>query len=102
MELKKNYTSPRWSMELLDCSMPMSFDTYSRCSYGCLYCFSFFQKSHTVEGYLDGKVRSVNPDKVIHLFECIQGGGIRQTQQHGKAVHPLRARRQNHAVGRAC
>ena len=61
-------------MELLDCSMPMSFDTYSRCSYGCLYCFSFFQKSHTVEGYLDGKVRSVNPDKVIHLFECIRGG----------------------------
>ena len=74
MELKKNYTSPRWSMELLDCSMPMSFDTYSRCSYGCLYCFSFFQKSHTVEGYLDGKVRSVNPGKVIHLFECIRGG----------------------------
>ena len=68
-ELKQNYTSPRWSMEVPDCSMPMSMDTYSRCSYNCLYCFSFFQKSHTTKGYLTGQVRSVNPDKVIHLFE---------------------------------
>ena len=44
-KLKQNYTSPRWSMEIPDCSMPMSMDTYSRCSYNCLYCFSFFQKA---------------------------------------------------------
>lgn len=69
MELKQNYTSPRWSMEIPDCSMPMTFDTYSRCSYNCLYCFSFFQKSHTVKGYLEAKPRCVNPEKVIALFE---------------------------------
>lgn len=69
MDIKQNYSSPRWSMEIPDCSMPMSMDTYSRCSYNCLYCFSFFQKSHTTKGYLTGQVRSVNPDKVIHLFE---------------------------------
>lgn len=72
--LTKDYVSPRWSMEILDCSMPMSFDTYSRCSYGCLYCFSFFQKSHSVNGYLEGRVRSVNPEKVINLFENIRAG----------------------------
>ena len=49
--------------------MPMSMDTYSRCSYNCLYCFSFFQKSHTTKGYLTGQPRSVNPEKVIALFE---------------------------------
>ena len=68
-KLKQNYTSPRWSMEIPDCSMPMSMDTYSRCSYNCLYCFSFFQKSHTTKGYLTGQPRSVNPEKVIALFE---------------------------------
>lgn len=38
------YTSPRWSGEILDCSMPMTFDQRSRCSFDCLYCFSFFQR----------------------------------------------------------
>lgn len=44
----KFYQSPRWSQEILDCSMPMTFDTYNKCSYNCLYCFSYFQKSHTL------------------------------------------------------
>lgn len=29
----------------MDCSMPMTFDQFSRCSFDCLYCFSFFQRS---------------------------------------------------------
>jgi len=45
------YPSPRWSGEILDCSMPMTFDQFSRCSYDCLYCFSYFQRS----------VRHLNP-----------------------------------------
>jgi DNA repair photolyase len=35
-----------------------------------MYCFSYFQKRHTVKGYTEGVVRSVNPEKVINLFEC--------------------------------
>lgn len=42
----KYYKSPRWTQEILDCSMPMTFDTYNKCSYNCLYCFSYYQKSH--------------------------------------------------------
>lgn len=34
----KNYNSPRISSELPDCSMPMTFDSYSYCSMGCMYC----------------------------------------------------------------
>lgn len=68
-ELKMDYGSPRWSMEIPDCSMPMSFDTYAKCAYNCLYCFSYFQKSHTLNGYIGGKNRCVNPEKVIALFE---------------------------------
>lgn len=71
--LKQDYSSPRWSKELLDCSMPMTFDTYSKCSYHCLYCFAFFQKSHVTKGYDSKKfvptVRSVNPDKVKNFFD---------------------------------
>lgn len=68
--LKLNYSSPRWSNEIVDCSMPMTFDTYSKCAYNCLYCFSYFQKSHTLTGYITGDVRAVNPEKVRNLFEC--------------------------------
>ena len=81
MELKQDYASPRWTNEILDCSMPMTFDTYSKCSYHCLYCFSFYQKSHTLDGYDSNKnniraIRSVKPQKVIHGyangdFSCI-------------------------------
>ena len=48
-KLKQDYASPRWTMEIPDCSMPMTFDTYSKCAYNCLYCFSYFQKSHTLD-----------------------------------------------------
>ncbi len=45
MELIKGYyNSPRITGEVMDCSMPLSFDTYSNCSFGCLYCFSNFQR----------------------------------------------------------
>lgn len=33
-----NYYSPRISSELPDCSSPLTFDTYSRCSMRCQYC----------------------------------------------------------------
>lgn len=51
----KYYNSPRWSNEFLDCSMPMTFDTYNKCSFNCLYCFSYFQKSHS----LGSKVKKI-------------------------------------------
>lgn len=56
----KSYDAPRWTYELLDCSMPMTFDTYNKCSYNCLYCFSFYQKSH----------RSVVQDEEKETFHC--------------------------------
>jgi len=72
----KRYDSPRWSGEILDCSMPMTMDTYSLCSYRCLYCFSFFQKalrrnspsSVGKRDYLQGKVRMVDPERVKRIF----------------------------------
>ena len=66
--LKLDYISPRWTGEILDCSMPMTFDTYSVCAFNCLYCFAFFQKEHTLKGYMARNVRAVNPERVKKLF----------------------------------
>jgi len=64
---KKYYSSPRWSNEFLDCSMPMTFDTYNLCSYKCLYCFSYFQRMH-YEDYVSKNIRGVNVEKVKKVF----------------------------------
>ncbi len=86
--IKQNYASPRWSGEICDCSMPMTFDTYSTCSFNCLYCFAFFQKSHNVIGYKgestpeNRTVRSVNPERVKQLFkECLSGEFTNKTNR---------------------
>lgn len=64
------YGSPRWSNEIADCSMPMTFDTYSNCSYGCLYCFSQFQRAvgNGKDAYLSKSVKPVNVEHVKKMF----------------------------------
>lgn len=64
------YQSPRWSNEIADCSMPMTFDTYSNCSFGCLYCFSQFQRGvgGAKEAYLHKEVKHVSVDKIKRMF----------------------------------
>jgi DNA repair photolyase len=69
--LNGHYPSPRWSYEFLDCSMPISLDTYSNCSFTCLYCFSGFQRSLGINdnvSYLQKRARSVNVDKIKRMF----------------------------------
>ena len=72
-ELKSrgSYESPRWSCEITDCSMPMTFDTYSECSYGCAYCFAAFRKSigNAAKNYRDlSRLRCVNVEAVKRMF----------------------------------
>ena len=64
------YNSPRWTAEIADCSMPMTFDTYSNCSFGCLYCFSQFQRAigGAKNNYLGKEVFRVNVDKIKRMF----------------------------------
>ncbi|KKM03309.1 hypothetical protein LCGC14_1775720 [marine sediment metagenome] len=71
VDLEKGfYNSPRWSYEITDCSMPMTFDTYSNCAFQCVYCFSFFQRSisPTKGAYLSHKVSAVNVEKIKRMF----------------------------------
>lgn len=64
------YESPRWSGEILDCSMPMTFDTYSECSFRCLYCFAAYQKAlgDSSAYYRHSKARPVDAAKVKRIF----------------------------------
>ena len=64
------YSSPRWTNEIADCSMPMTFDTYSNCSFGCLYCFAQFQRGigGAKESYLHKDVKNVSVDKIKRMF----------------------------------
>lgn len=68
--IKHNYASPRWTAEIADCSMPMTFDTYSNCSFGCMYCFAQFQRGigGAKESYMRKEVASVNVDKIKRMF----------------------------------
>lgn len=69
-DIKMNYTSPRWSAEVADCSLPMTLDTYNNCSFGCVYCFSQYQRGlgKVKEKYYNKDVSSVNPAKIKKIF----------------------------------
>ena len=69
-EIKHTYTSPRWTGEIADCTLPLTFDTYSNCSFGCVYCFSQYQRGigGAKEAYFNKEVKSVNPEKIKKIF----------------------------------
>lgn len=69
-KLKDYYNSPRITGEVLDCSMPLTFDQYSNCGHYCMYCFSTFQRAigKGKENYLKRKVKAVNVDKIKKMF----------------------------------
>ena len=64
------YNSPRWTGEIADCSMPMTMDTYSNCSFKCQYCFSQFQRGigGGKDKYLANEVKWVNIDRIKRMF----------------------------------
>lgn len=66
----KWYSSPRWTGEIADCSLPVTLDTYSNCSFGCVYCFSQYQRGigAVADSYFAKKVKPINVDKVKRLF----------------------------------
>jgi len=58
---KGGYNSPRVSSEIEDCALPLTFDSYSLCSFGCLYCFAFYQKvQRGAASAEDGKIDIVH------------------------------------------
>jgi len=61
------YGSPRISSEVMDCSMPLTFDHYNFCSMKCRYCFAYFFKSNN-PAITDLSLRSINADAMIRTI----------------------------------
>jgi len=81
------YGGPRWSGEILDCSMPVTMDTYSVCSFGCLYCFSFFQRINiSGANYLNKKLRALNVEKFKRVFTEPESSAFRGLIRERKAI----------------
>lgn len=70
LPISKGYGSPRWTGEIADCSLPVTLDTYSNCSFGCVYCFSQYQRAigGAKYDYLNKKVKCIDVEKVKKLF----------------------------------
>lgn len=70
-KIHHTYGSPRWTGEIADCSLPVTMDTYSNCSFGCVYCFSQYQRGvgEGKKAYFSKEVQSVNPVKIWELFK---------------------------------
>lgn len=69
-KISQSYGSPRWTGEIADCSLPVTLDTYSNCSFGCVYCFSQYQRGigGGKEDYFSKHVKSINVEKVKKIF----------------------------------
>ncbi len=64
---KRYYGSPRVSSEYPDCSLPLTFDSYSACSYGCLYCFAYYSKSNNPA--TTNEVTAVNVERLKKMIK---------------------------------
>lgn len=75
----KGYSAPRISSEIMDCSMPMTFDHFSFCSYGCLYCFAYFFKSNNpLHINQELKLKSINAE---HIIAALRGNPTNKAQR---------------------
>lgn len=88
-KIKYGYQSPRWTGEIADCSLPLTFDTYSNCSFGCVYCFSQYQRGigGAKEDYFSKKVKAVSPEKIKKIFSLEDKNN--QFYQYIKARRPI-------------
>jgi len=67
-KVTKSYNSPRISSEFCDCSLPLTFDFYNQCGFGCIYCFSsqFSKTNPAVKG--NTELGAVNVKKLIDIM----------------------------------
>lgn len=69
-KIKGYYASPRITGEVTDCSMPMTFDTHSNCGFGCVYCFSTFQRgvNQNSDAYWKKQYKAVSVERFKRYF----------------------------------
>jgi DNA repair photolyase len=71
METYKHFVSI--SSQLYFCSSPIRLDSYNRCQFGCVYCFSRKRAMDTSEN----SMKQANPVAFRQRLERVQSGVIR-------------------------
>jgi DNA repair photolyase len=66
------YSCPRISSEYPDCSLPLTADSSSLCTFKCSYCFAAYQ--HLNNPSLKGKPPCTNPLNFEHFEKMMRGG----------------------------
>lgn len=72
----RSYNGLRITADGFDCALPVAFDTYSACSFGCLYCFSNFlmRDPNRQEAYLlKAQAGNVGADRLRVLERVLAG-----------------------------
>ena len=77
----RNYGGIRFTSDGFDCALPVSIDSHSHCSYGCLYCFSDNLMSHR-----EGTTAPVGQTNLKHIERVFAGEGGRQAALLRKAL----------------
>lgn len=82
-EILKTYDGMGWASGIYNYSHPLRLDTYSRCSFRCLYCNASFRKACSVhrDQYLNGDIRSVDPAAIRDLYTEPKGPFRRWIEQ---------------------
>jgi DNA repair photolyase len=64
--------------------MPMTFDQYSNCSFGCLYCFASYRRSigGGKEAYVEQQVRSIDSERVKAIWRGEAKSGLKQFHKY--------------------
>lgn len=65
----RNYRGIRFTADGFDCALPVTIDSHSHCSYGCLYCFSDNLWGHT------NNKKGVGQTNLKELENIFKGGG---------------------------
>ena len=103
----EKYGSPRITSEVLECSMPLTFDQYSNCGYNCSYCFSQYIRGvgPGKENYDTKNIKAVDVDNFRKIFtlqkEVPYSDYIRQKipMQWGGLSDPLCPLEEKYGVG---
>lgn len=95
------YSSPRMSSEVLDCSMPLTFDQYNFCHYKCQYCvikgtkIAVDGKGEKIQNLKRGDAvysyniekEKIEKDKVISTMEREVNSLLEITLENDKVLH---------------
>jgi len=79
----RDYQGVRFTADGFDCALPVSFDSHSHCSYGCLYCFSDNILSHRIG---TTKYRQVGQQSLGEIERLFAGEGGKQAARYRQAL----------------